>query len=52
MSSSKWRPRPSIGEYSFELRNLARNRDYEYRACVRHPLLMMFGQEETFHAFR
>jgi alpha-L-fucosidase len=45
-------PRTSIGEFSFELKNLTPNRDYEYRACVRHPLLSMYGQEKTFHASR
>ena len=45
-------PRTSIGEFSFELKNLTPNRDYEYRACVRHPLLTMYGQEKTFHAPR
>ena len=45
-------PRTSIGEFSFELKNLTPNRDYEYRACVRHPLLTMYGQEKTFHASR
>lgn len=45
-------PRTSIGEFSFELKNLTPNRDYEYRACVRHPLITMYGQEKAFHASR
>jgi alpha-L-fucosidase len=45
-------PRTSIGEFSFGLKNLTANRDYEYRACVRHPLITMYGQEKTFHASR
>lgn len=45
-------PRTSIGEFSFELKNLTPNRDYEFRACVRHPLITMYGQEKTFHASR
>jgi alpha-L-fucosidase len=45
-------PRTSIGEFSFELKNLIPNRDYEFRACVRHPLITMYGQEKTFHASR
>ncbi len=45
-------PRTSIGEFSFELTNLTPNRDYDYRACVRHPLLTMYGQEKAFHASR
>jgi alpha-L-fucosidase len=45
-------PRAFIGEFSFELKNLTPNRDYEYRARVRHPLLLMYGQERTFHASR
>ena len=40
------------GEFSFELKNLGPNRDYEYRGCVRHPLITMYGQERTFHASR
>ena len=45
-------PRKSAGEFSFELKNLAANRDYEFRAAVRHPLLTMYGQEKSFHASR
>ena len=45
-------PGTSIGEFSFALKNLTPNRDYEYRACVRHPLITMYGQEKTFHASR
>ena len=42
-------PRKTTGEFSYDLANLAANRDYEYRAVVRHPLLTMYGQEKTFH---
>jgi len=45
-------PRTSIGEFSFELKELTPNRDYEYRACVRHPLITMYGEEKTFHTSR
>jgi alpha-L-fucosidase len=45
-------PRTSIGEFSFELKNLTPNRDYEYRACVRHPLITIYGQDKAFHASR
>jgi hypothetical protein len=44
--------RNSIGEFSFELKNLAQDRDYEYRACVRHPFITVYGQERTFHTSR
>ena len=40
-------PRTSIGEFSFELKNLTPNRDYEFRACVRHPLITMYGRGEN-----
>jgi len=45
-------PRTSIGEFSFELKNLTPNREYEYRACVRHPLITIYGQDKAFHASR
>ena len=41
-------PRQATGEFSYDLTNLTANRDYEYRAVVRHPLLTMYGQEKTF----
>jgi alpha-L-fucosidase len=41
-------PRKATGEFSYDLANLTANRDYEYRAVVRHPLLTMYGQERTF----
>jgi alpha-L-fucosidase len=41
--------RGSTGDFSFDLENLTANRDYEYRATVRHPLITMYGQEKTFH---
>lgn len=40
--------RTATGDFSYELANLNNNRDYEYRAVVRHPLLTMYGQEKTF----
>jgi len=45
-------PPTSIGEFSFELKNLTPNREYEYRACVRHPLITIYGQDKAFHASR
>ena len=41
--------RTSTGEFTYPLQGLAANRDYEYRASVHHPLIIMYGQEKTFH---
>jgi len=40
--------RTATGDYSYELENLGADREYEYRAVVRHPLLTTYGQEKTF----
>ena len=40
--------RTSAGEFTFALRGLNPNQDYEYRARVRHPLITIFGQEKAF----
>jgi alpha-L-fucosidase len=38
----------SIGEFKFSLHGLLPNHEYEFRAQVKHPLLTMYGQEQTF----
>lgn len=38
------------GPYTYELQNLPRDRPYEFRARVKHPLLTMFGEERTFRS--
>ncbi len=43
-------PRTSVGDFEYELGGLARNRSYEYRARVRHPLITTYGEEKTFRA--
>lgn len=40
--------RRSTGDFSYELHGLALNRPYEFRARVRHPLITMYGREQTF----
>jgi alpha-L-fucosidase len=40
--------RTAAGEYRYDLNGLAPNRDYEFRAQVKHPLLTVYGQEQTF----
>lgn len=40
--------RTATGEFEYPLSGLAPNRDYEFRAQVRHPLLTIYGQEKTF----
>jgi alpha-L-fucosidase len=40
--------RTATGDFSYELENLGADREYEYRAVVRHPLLTTYGQEKTF----
>jgi alpha-L-fucosidase len=40
--------RTSTGEFTFTLKSLAPNREYEFRAQVKHPLLTTYGQEKTF----
>ena len=45
-------PRSARGEYSFELRNLDPNREYEFRAAVHHPLITTYGREKTFRTAR
>ena len=37
----------SAGEFSYKLSGLTPGRPYEYRARVKHPLITMFGREET-----
>lgn len=44
--------RTAAGEFTYELRGLAADRPYEYRARVRHPLITMYGEEKTFRASR
>ena len=51
-SDLPWAARTSTGEFTSELKGLVANRDYEYRASVRHPLITMYGQEKTFRAVR
>jgi alpha-L-fucosidase len=36
------------GNFSYALGGLAANREYEFRAMVKHPLLTLYGQERTF----
>ncbi len=40
--------RTESGEFSYSLDSLSPNRDYEFRAKVKHPLLTTYGQEKTF----
>ena len=40
----------SPGVYTYELKSLPRNRPYEFRARVKHPLLTIFGEERTFRS--
>jgi alpha-L-fucosidase len=40
--------RIATGEFTYSLRGLSPNREYEFRAEVKHPLLTMYGQEKTF----
>jgi alpha-L-fucosidase len=40
--------RSAAGEFTYALKGLAPNRDYEFRAKVKHPLLTVYGQEKTF----
>lgn len=41
-------PRTGPGEFTYELNGLAPDREYEFRARVKHPLLTMFGVEKAF----
>jgi alpha-L-fucosidase len=41
-------PRTATGEFTFTLGSLIPNREYEFRAQVKHPLLTTYGQEKTF----
>ena len=41
--------RSTTGDFQYSLRGLLPNKDYEFRAQVKHPLLTMYGQEMTFH---
>lgn len=45
-------PRSSGGDYTFDLRGLSPNSEYEYRAAVRHPLITTYGREKTFRTGR
>ncbi len=40
--------RTATGEFTFALGSLTPNREYEFRAQVKHPLLTTYGQEKTF----
>ena len=42
--------RTATGEFTYALGGLIPNREYEFRAQVKHPLLTMFGVEQTFRA--
>jgi alpha-L-fucosidase len=44
--------RTSTGEFAFELKGLASDREYEFRARVHHPLMDMYGHEKTFRTAR
>jgi alpha-L-fucosidase len=44
--------RTSTGDFSYVLSGLAEGRPYEYRARVRHPLITMYGKEQTFRTDR
>jgi alpha-L-fucosidase len=41
-------PQSATGEFKYSLRGLPPNHEYEFRAQVKHPLLTMYGQEQTF----
>ncbi len=48
-----WTDLPTVtqtatGDFSYPLGGLTANREYEFRAQVRHPLLTLYGQEKTF----
>ncbi len=38
----------AAGGFTYTLKGLAAERDYEFRAVVQHPLLTTYGQEKTF----
>jgi len=38
----------ATGDFQYLLRGLMPNHEYEFRAQVKHPLLTMYGQEQTF----
>jgi alpha-L-fucosidase len=40
--------RKATGEFEYVLRGLTPNREYEFRAQVKHPLLTIYGLEKTF----
>jgi alpha-L-fucosidase len=40
--------RTATGEFTYALRGLTPNHDYEFRAQLKHPLLTTYGQEQTF----
>jgi hypothetical protein len=42
-------PRNATGEFTFNLERLAPNRDYGYRARVRHPLLTTYRHKKRPH---
>lgn len=42
--------RTSTGDFEYALSGLSSNSDYEFRAEVKHPLLTMYGQEQTFRS--
>jgi alpha-L-fucosidase len=41
-------PAMATGEFTFQLKNAAANKEYEFRARVKHPLIEMYGVEKTF----
>lgn len=40
--------RTTTGEFTYILKSLTPNREYEFRAQVKHPLLTVYGRERTF----
>ncbi len=40
--------RTATGNFAFPMKDLVANRDYEYRAVVKHPLIVMYGVEKVF----
>jgi alpha-L-fucosidase len=44
--------RSSPGDYTYDLRGLSPDKEYEFRAAVRHPLITTYGREKTFRTGR
>jgi alpha-L-fucosidase len=45
-------PQSAPGDFSYALRGLAPNRPYEFRARVKHPLIITYGLEQGFRSGR